>query len=268
MNTSMLFLAQASPGLLGGFFVPGVIIAVVIAVAIVGFIAASRYKTIPPNGIGVFYGRKYKYSYTEENVAKTGIRGFKIVTGGGKILMPIVERFEVMSTAAFQVEIKEAQVPTAKNVPVNITAVATCRVSPNSDEQSNAVQAFLGKDAEEIKNTISEILRGHVRSIIAKLSVEQILRDRSEFNKQVLEESSDEFRRLGIQIITLVVQDVQDAEGYIKALGKKETAAIIRDAAIATAEADKETAIKTSNAQREAAEVRAQNAAKVADAEK
>lgn len=264
----MLILAAAEPSVLGGFFVPAVIISVVIAVAIVGFIAASRYKTVPPNGIGVFYGRKYKYTYTEGGVQKVGIRGFFIVTGGGRLLWPVIERYEIMSTAAFQVEIQEQQVPTAKNVPVNITAVATCRISPNPEEQANAVQAFLGKNPAEITNTISEILRGHVRSIIAKLTVEQILRDRSEFNKQVLEESSDEFRRLGIQIITLVVQDVQDAEGYIKALGRKETAAIIRDAEIATAEAKKETEIKTSNALRESAEVKAQNAAMVADAEK
>jgi regulator of protease activity HflC (stomatin/prohibitin superfamily) len=270
MHNVLILAAAAAPstGLLGGFFVPAIIVAIVIAVAIVGFIAASRYKTVPPNGIGVFYGRKYKFTYTEGDQQKTGERGFKIITGGGKILMPIVERYDVMSTAAFQVDIKESQVPTAKNVPVNIMAVATCRISPSPDEQSNAVQAFLGKNQSEIATTIGEILRGHVRSIIAKLTVEQILRDRAEFNKQVLEESSDEFRRLGIQIITLVVQDVQDAEGYIKALGRKETAAIIRDAEIATAEAKKETQIKTSNAEREAAEVKAQNAAKVADAEK
>jgi flotillin len=265
---SMLLLAAADPGLLGGFFVPAVIIAGVIAVAVVGFVVASRYKTVPPNGIGVFYGRKYKYTYTDNGQPKTGERGFKIITGGGKILLPVVERYEVMSTAAFQVEIEEQQVPTAKNVPVNITAVATCRISPNPDEQSNAVQAFLGKRPDEIKATIQEILRGHVRSIIAKLTVEQILRDRAEFNNEVLNESGEEFRRLGIHIVTMVVQDIQDSEGYIKALGRKETAAIIRDAEIATAEAKKETEIKTSNAQREAAEVKAQNAAKVADAEK
>lgn len=264
----MLILAATEPGLLGGFFIPAIVIAVVIAVAIVGFIAASRYKTVPPNGIGVFYGRKYKYAYVEGETTKWGTRGFDILTGGGRLLWPIIERWEVMSTAAFQLEIKENQVPTAKNVPVNIEAVATCRISSIPEEQANAVQAFLGKRPEEIGETVSEILRGHVRSIIAKLTVEQILRDRNEFNKQVLEESGDEFRRLGIQIITLVVQDVQDAEGYIKALGRRETAAIIRDAEIATAEAKKETEIKTSNALREAAEVKAQNAAKTADAEK
>ncbi len=262
-----LILAQAAAG--GSFLMPGIIVAAVIALVILGLVVASRYKTVPPNGIGVFYGREYPFTFTDASgVVKTGRRGFHIVTGGGKILLPVVEQYQVMSTAAFQVGISEQGVPTAKNVPVKIEAMATCRISPNPEEQANGVQAFLGKSPDSIASTVSEILRGHVRSIIAGLTVEQILRDRAEFNKRVLDESADEFKKLGIQIITLVVQDVSDEVGYIAALGKQETAGTIRDAAIATAEAERTTKIKVSDAQREASLNAAANAAKVADAEK
>lgn len=247
MNTSLLIADF-------GWFVPGIIVAVVIALAVLGLVVASRYKRVPPNALGVFYGRKY---VTRDADGKTVERGFKIVTGGGKILLPIVEQFQYMSTAAFQVEISEDNVPTQKNVPVQIIAVATCRISAIADEQANAVQAFLGKSPDEISQTIGQILRGHVRSIIAGLTVEQILRDRAEFNAKVLNESADEFRKLGIQIITLVVQDVKDTLGYIQALGQQEVAEKKRDAAITV-----------SNANRQTAEVNAQNAVKVADAEK
>lgn len=250
---------------LSEFTMPAIAVAAIIALVVVGLVVASRYKTIPPNAIGVFYGRKYVTKDSEGNHIE---RGFKIVTGGGKILLPVVERYQTMTTEAFQVGINENGVPTAKNVPVKIEAMATCRISSNPDEQANAVQAFLGKTPEAISQIISEILRGHVRSIIAGLSVEAILRDRAEFNKKVLEESADEFKKLGIQIITLVVQDVSDEVGYIKALGQQETAGTIRDAEIATAEAKRTTQIKVSDAQREASLNAAQNAAKVADAEK
>ncbi len=254
---------------LSGLLIPGIIVAVVVAVIVLALVVTSRWKTAAPNTILVRYGRKYSYSYADaEGKQQTGERGFKTITGGGAFIVPVVEQYQLMSTAAFQVAIQENGVPTAKNVPVAIEAMATCRISPNPDEQANAVQAFLGKTPDMIAGTISQILRGHVRSIIAGLTVEQILRDRSEFNKKVLEESSDEFKKLGVQIVTLVVQDVSDEVGYIAALGKQETAATIRDAAIATAVAEKETKIKVSDAQREASEVAANNAAKVADAEK
>lgn len=249
----------------GQLVVPAIVIAAVIALAIALMAIASRYKTVPPNAIGVFYGRSYKYTDSE---GRTAVRGFRTVTGGGSILWPVVEQYQVMSTAAFQVDIEETDVPTKRNVPVQIAANVTCRISPNPDEQPNAVQAFLGKQQPEIANTIKEILRGHMRTIIANLDVEEILRDRTEFNKRVLSESAEEFRRLGIQIVTLVVQDVRDSHGYIQALGKQEIAAKIRDAAIQTAEAEKDTAIKVSNAKREAAAVEAENAANIAEAVK
>lgn len=115
---------------LSGLTIPIIAVSVVIALAVVGIVVASRYKTVPPNAIGVFYGRKYT---TKDNDGKSIERGFKVVTGGGKILLPIVEQYQVMSTAAFQVEISEDNVPTQKNVPVQIIAVATCRISQNPD---------------------------------------------------------------------------------------------------------------------------------------
>lgn len=269
--TSFVAFAAVAPAAAGAdswlsnLAVPGIVIAIVVAMAFLGIIIASRYKAIPPNSIGVFYGRKYRY--LDEN-GKPQMRGFRAVTGGGTLVWPIVEQYQVMSTAAFQVEIKEQGVPTRRNVPVNFEGVATCRISPNPHEQANAVQAFLGKDQESIAETIQQILRGHMRTIVGGLDVEQILRDRAEFNKRVLSESAEEFQRLGVQIVTLVVQDVKDAHGYIEALGKQEIAAKIRDAAIQTAEAEKETKIKVSNALRESAEVEAQNAVKVALAQK
>ncbi|HNX05619.1 MAG TPA: SPFH domain-containing protein, partial [Opitutales bacterium] len=244
---------------------PVVVIGLVIALTLTVMVLASRYKTVPPNAIGVFYGRRYRY---REEDGSFQHRGFKIVTGGGAIIWPVIEKYQVMSTAAFQVEIQEDNVPTRKNVPVMITANVTCRISTTSGEQSNAVQAFLGKEQEEISATIKEILRGHMRTIIASLEVEEILRERSIFNTRVLTESAEEFRRLGIQIITLVVQDVRDSNGYIEALGKKEIAEKIRDAKIQMAEAERDTAIKTSNAVKESEMVEASNAAKVAEAQK
>ena len=234
---------------LGISFTPIVVVGLVIAATIILMVLASRYKTVPPNAIGVFYGRRYRYK-ADDGTMQT--RGFKIVTGGGAVILPVVERYQVMSTAAFQVEIQEDNVPTKKNVPVMITANVTCRISSMLDEQSNAVQAFLGKEQADIAATIKEILRG-LRSV---------------FNTRVLTESAEEFRRLGIQIITLVVQDVRDSNGYIEALGKKEIAEKIRDAKIQMAEAERDTSIRMSNALKESEMVAASNAAKVAEAQK
>lgn len=240
-------------------------ILVVLAIIFIVKALASRYIKVPPNAVAVFFGRKYKY------VAEDGShqsRGFLILTGGGKVLLPIVERYEIMSTAAFQVEISEHNIPSAKNVGIDVHCVATCRMSNVPEDLANAVTAFLGKDDVYVKLFLQEILKGHLRSIIGKLEIDQLLRNRDDFNRQVLSESAEEFKRLGVQIITLVIQEVKDAHGFIEALGKQAIAETMRDANIKVAEAEKETAIRVSNAEREAAQARAGNAAQMAEAEK
>lgn len=226
---------------------------------------ADRYIKVPPNAVAVFFGRKYRYRSDDGSIQE---RGFLVLTGGGKILVPVLERYQIMSTAAFQVEISEQNIPSAKNVGIDVHCVATCRISLVPEDLANAVTAFLDKDELYIKQFLQEILKGHLRSIIGKLEIDQLLRQRDEFNRQVLMESAEEFKRLGIQIVTLVIQEVKDAHGFIEALGKQAIAETMRDANIKVAEAEKETAIRVSNAEREAAQARAGNAAQMAEAEK
>src|ERR1043165_1964535 len=226
---------------------------------------SARYIKVPPNAVAVFFGRKYKYRAEDGSIQS---RGFHILTGGGKVLLPIVDRYQIMSTAAFQVEITEHNIPSAKNVGIDVHCVATCRMTNVPEDLANAVTAFLDKDEQYIRTFLQEILKGHMRSIIGKLDMDRLLRQRDEFNRQVLAESAEEFKRLGVQIITLVIQEVKDAHGFIEALGKQAIAETMRDANIKVAEAEKETAIRVSNAEREAAQARNGNAAQIAAAEK
>src|SRR6476620_9072990 len=266
MNSPEILFAQILNGApLARLLIPFMVILAALAFIFIVRALASRYIKVPPNAVAVLYGRKYKYTGADGSAQS---RGFQILTGGGKILFPVVERYEIMSTAAFQVEISEHNIPSAHNVGIDVHCVATCRMSNVPEDLANAVTAFLGKDEQYVKTFLQEILKGHMRSIIGKLEIDQLLRQRDEFNRQVLNESAEEFKRLGVQIITLVIQEVKDAHGFIEALGKQAIAETMRDANIKVAEAEKETAIRVSNAEREAAQARNGNAAQIAEAEK
>jgi flotillin len=245
--------------------VPFMIVLLALAFIIVLRVIASRYKKIPPNAVGIFYGRKY--TRRDPVTGKEQTLGFKVIGGGGRIILPFVESYQEMSTAAFQTDIDEKGIPNKDNVKINVKGVATCKISSVPEDLINAAQAFLGKGSDEIKMFVQNILKGHLRSIIGKLDIDSLLRERDQFNRQVVEESSEELKRLGIQTITLVIQEVGDEYGYIDALGKRAVAEAVRDANIKVAEADRDAAIKVSTAQREAATVRAGNEASIAEAE-
>ncbi|HEY5909712.1 MAG TPA: SPFH domain-containing protein [Verrucomicrobiae bacterium] len=274
MNTELQAVLGQS---LGSLFLPAMIVLLAVTFVIVVRVMASRYKKIPPNEVGIFFGRKYRY--VDPSDGKTKQRGFRIVAGGGSLLWPIVEHLKNMSTAAFQFAIEENDIPNRDNVKINVRGVATCKISTAPEDLHNAAMAFLGKEASEICDFVKNILTGHLRSIIGKLDIDEILRQRDTFNRRVIEESTEELRRLGVQVITLVIQEVNDAHGYIDALGMKTVAEAKRDAAIKVAEATRdqdirvaqagaETKKKTSDAEKEAQVIVANNAVSIAEAER
>lgn len=250
---------------LGSFLLPGMILLIALAFILVIKVMASRYKKIPPNEVGIFYGRKYSYTDSDGKVHR---RGFRVVAGGGALLWPVIEHFQPMSTAVSQVEIDEHDIPNQDNVKISAKGVATYKIETTQEALHNAAAAFLGKSDEELARIVRNILQGHLRSIIGKLDINEILRDRDAFNKKVVEESTEELKRLGIQIITLVIQEVTDEYGYIDALGKQSVAEAIRDANIKTAQAEAETKKQVSDCNREADITVASNAIKVSEAER
>jgi len=63
---------------------------------------------------------------------------------------------------------------------------------------------------------------------------------------------------MGLEVISFTIKEVRDKNEYITNMGKPDVARIKRDADVATAEADRDTAIKRALAQREAAVAKAQ----------
>jgi flotillin len=260
-----------------GFLTAAVIPILIVLTAVVFLLAVkyfvSRYKKIPPGKVGIFYGKKYKDSKGET-------KGFMIMSGGGRFLRPVVEDFIEIPTTAFQVEINESGIPNKDNVKLTVPGVATCKISTIPENLQRAVEALVDKltqengpkrgstDSNPIEEFVRNILKGHLRSIIGKLDINELLRNRDEFNKRVVEESAAELASFGIELMNLVIQDIIDAEGYIDALGKRAVADAKAEAETKTAEAKRNQDISVSNAQREAAVVQANNDAQIADANK
>jgi len=247
MNMILAQIDLAAP--FRALLIPALIVLLALAVVLILRAMASRYKKIAPNMIGIFYGRKYRW--TDPTDGKQKVRGFRIVAGGGSLLWPFFEDYQELSTAAFQTSIGEKNIPNKDNVKISVDGIATCKISSSPEDLHNAAMAFLGKTEDHVNGFVNNILIGHLRSIIGKLDIDEILRQRDTFNRRVIEESTEELKRLGIQIITLVITDVSDEKGYINYLGEKTVAQAKRDAGIQVAEADKDREIKVAEARRD-----------------
>lgn len=248
-----------------GMLIPGVIFLVFVAFIALVAAVAHRYKKIAPGTAGIFYGKKYKQIDPRDNQEK--ILGFKVVPGGGKIVWPIVENYQELNTSAFQIPIEEKRIPNKDNVPITVKGVATCKISTLPADLMSAAENFLGKKQQEISVIVQNIVIGHLRSIIATMDINELLRQRDDFNQKVITESQVELKRLGMEI-SLVIQEINDEEGYIDALGKQAVAEAIANAEIKTAQAKQKKDIEVSNADKAAKTVIAENDALVSEAQK
>jgi len=248
---------------LGQYLIPGLVVLFFLTLLLMVKVMVSRYRKIPPNKVAIIYGRG---TAVAGDVGK--IQGCKVVSGGGVLVWPIFQEIAFMDTAIFNMPIHETNIPNRDNVKITVGGFAACKISTTPEDLQSAAMSFLGQAQDQIQKTISSLLIGHLRSIIGKLNIDEILRDRDAFNKMVVGETAPELKKMGIQIVSLVIQDVNDEHGYIDALGKRTVAEAIRDANITVAQAEAETTKKVSTAKKDASIIEAQNAVMVAEAEK
>jgi len=241
--------------------VPVLLLLAALVILVVFMTAVRNYIKVPPNKVAVFFGRKHR-------VAGGGQVGFRLVTGGASLRWPIFESVSYLDLNIFSIDLDVRDVPNKDGVLVSVQAVANVKIRSDEVSLTAAAERFLSRSTDEIKQMAYKNLEGHLRSIVGRLTVEEIVRDRAKFNQEVLTEAAADLAKIGLGVDVLTIQKVSDAEGYIEALGKKRTAEVKRDAQIGEALAAREATIQSTTALREGKETENQNLALVAQAEK
>jgi flotillin len=252
---SHILLMQASPE---GFALSSeieIILMIVFAVVIVAFTISgilSRYRRIPPDKALILYGGGE----------------FRALTGGAVIVWPIVNEAYEMDLRAFQLELDLKGAPNVDRIPINMKAMATCKIGKEEGLLRRAAENFGRSSAAEIQEKVRNVLEGHLRVVVGQISMDTILSERDQFNAKIQSEAATELQSLGVEVTILNILEVSDDNGVIAALGKPMIAQIKADAAIQEAEQTRRQTIETTNAEREGATTRAQNEAAIAQAQR
>lgn len=210
--------------------IPGIIVGVIILVTL-GFF--SMWKRVPQDKALVVTGLKKK-----------------VITGGGGIVIPLLERTDRISLENMEIEIKIDGALTGQGVGITADGVAVVKVKSDTNSILSAAEQFntsngLQHTLQVIEHTTKNVLEGKLREIVSKMTVEEIYKDREKFASHVQEVAALDLAQMGLELKVLTIKDISDRNGYLEALGKPRIAAVKRDAQIAEAEAAKETKIKT-----------------------
>jgi uncharacterized membrane protein YqiK len=174
--------------------------------------------------------------------AAANVKTFRIVTGGGALVLPILQKAQYLSLRADAAELAVDGVDKQK-IPVGVKGVAIFKVGDDDQSITNAATRFLddtvGKTGQ-MHNLVKEVFHGHLRSIIGGLSVEDLIANRNELAQETRDASVQEMQKLGLVVDSMQIQEIIDPTGYITALGEPRTAEVKKNARIAQAQADRE----------------------------
>jgi len=227
----------------------------VLVVLIVVISVVRRYKIANPSEALVVVGRKggRPVLNPETGESSMDLSGQRVVMGGGVFVKPFVEQAYALSLASRSIRVQIRGAVSQQGIRLNLDAVAIVKVGGAEASVRAAAQRFLHQQ-DEIEAFTQEVLAGSLRSIVGTLTVDEIIRDRAAFARQVADESVSSLNNQGLVLDTFQIQDVSDDSNYLRDLGRPEAAAAARNAAIAEADAQRESSQREAQAQQLVAE--------------
>jgi flotillin len=229
----------------------GLGIGVVILAVLVAIIATIRQLIVivPPNAVAVITGR---------GRSSADAVGYRTVTGGRTLRVPIIERINWMSLETIPLEIEVKNAITRGGIAINVQAVANVKIASGPDEVfNNAVERLLEKQAQ-VPMLARETLSANLRGVLARLTPEEANEDRSKFEAELVEEATRDLQALGLHLDMLKIQSIWDEIGYLRAAGRARASQIVATAEIAEAE---------NQARARQASARARQSAEISEAE-
>ncbi|ROT77212.1 flotillin-2 [Penaeus vannamei] len=194
-----------------------------------------------------------------------GATSKKTIVGGWAWAWWFVTDVQRLSLEVITLNPRCENVETSLGVQVTVTGVAQVKVMKEEKVLKIASEQFLGMSSDEIKGTILMTLEGHLRAILATLTVEEVYRDRDQFASLVREVAGMDVGRMGIEILSFTIKDVYDRVDYLASLGKSQTAAVKRDADIGVAQANRDAGIREAEAEKAAMDVKYNTDTKIED---
>jgi flotillin len=208
--------------------------------------------------IFMFIGSLFRKAGPNEAIIIYGFRGPRIIKGSGAVIFPVVESFRQLSLELMSFDVAPQQdLYTKQGVAVTVEAVAQIKVRSDRESILTAAEQFLSKAPQQREGLIRLVMEGHLRGIIGQLTVEQIVKEPEMVGERMRATCAEDLSKMGLEVISFTIKEVRDKNEYITNMGRPDIARIKRDADVAAAEAERDTAIRRAIALRESAVAKA-----------
>ncbi|MEE9295584.1 MAG: flotillin family protein, partial [Phycisphaerae bacterium] len=166
-------------------------------------IFAARYRKAGPNEALIVFGGLGKRDAQGDKMPR-------IIKGGGGIVWPIIESYEVLSLELMTIDIIANKNYTITGVPISVDSVAQIKVRGDDISIGTAAERFLSMGMRQVMEIAKQTLEGHLRAIVGTLTVEEIYKDRDMFTSKVQEVAASDMANMGLSIDSFTLRDIQD----------------------------------------------------------
>jgi flotillin len=203
-------------------------------------------------------GRMFRKAGPNQAIIVYGFRKPRVIKAGAAVIFPVVETYRELSLELMSFDVAPQQdLYTKQGVAVTVEAVAQIKVRSDEESILTAAEQFLSKSPAEREGLIRLVMEGHLRGIIGQLTVEQIVKEPEMVAERMRSTCMDDMSKMGLEVVSFTIREVRDKNEYITNMGRPDVARIKRDAEIASAEAERDTAIRRAIALRESAVAKA-----------
>jgi flotillin len=209
---------------------------IVVLVIVLVLFVLSRIKVAGPNQAFIVTGRQGRQVTDPAGVVSRDSSGQKVVMGASVFVLPVVQKLHTMDLSSRRIPVGIRGAVSKQGVKCDLEGVAIVKVGGSEGAIRAAAQRFLNQQ-QGIDTFTSEVLAGALRSIVGRLTIEEIIRDRAAFASAVAEEAESSLTGQGLVLDTFQLQDIQAEGTYLADLGRPEAARVLKEASIAEARA-------------------------------
>lgn len=157
----------------------------------------------------------YRVADVDKVLIITGGKEPKIKVSGGSFVIPIFRKAAYFDLCMLTVSTDGDEIKTKTSVPIIVDW--TAQIRPNTKDITvlkKAIVSFKERGQKGIIDDVKLTLMGSVRSVVANMTPEQVQNDKETFKEAIVESVSDELADMGLELVSLNIQDITDNYGY------------------------------------------------------
>lgn len=206
---------------------------VIVAIVIVILLAKAMYRIADVDKVLIINGGKKP----------------KYILSGGAFIIPIIRKADTFDLCMLTVKAPADEIMTSTAVPVLVDWTAQIRPNRTDMEKlETCVVSFKERGNNGIIEDVKLTLMGAVRDVVASMTPEQVLADKEKFKQLIQESVTDELDNMGLELVSLNIQDITDNNGYFHSIAYLDHAEKTKAEEIKRADTDRITREKKAEA--------------------